>query len=195
MEGSDSDNEANQEKEFKEVKCKISYLNNTIDDFDAPGTLYDFINRAKALFFQNEDKNCDVFISYEDKKKNKKVVNNNKDYNEMLKLLKDGKIKEVTIETDKVPSEVNESASKNFEDEIRCVVESELNAASERIKKTLSGNFKFYPNIKIQKKRKCNQCNEAIVGTVYKSVTSNDEYFCQNCLLQKKAEPAFFILH
>ena len=194
-------NELNEKKEYNNVKCNLQYKQNYIKDFDLPSTLYDFRIKVKQLF-QIEDRDYDnikikYFYCEDNNKKKEQLIEVNKieEYEEMIQKLDSQDVKDqlLLIETEKVPSETSGKIPVSFEDEIHCVIENELLAAADRIKKFLSGNQNINPRSKIQKDKKCNKCEEEIIGNVYKLVTSNDKNFCQKCFFNQK--DSAFIIH
>ena len=193
-------NEINENKELKNTKCNLHYQQNSIKNFDLPSSLYDFRTKVKQLF-QIEDRNSDdIIIKYSycennnKKKEQLREVKSIEDYQDLIEKLDSGDVKDqlLLIETQHVPSEISGKIPETFEDEIHCVIENELLAASERIKKFLSANQNLFPSSKIQKNKACYKCGEEIVGNIYKCVTSNDLNFCKKCMLNQK-EPTFII--
>ena len=193
-------NENNEVKEVNNVKCELNYLNNSIKDFELPSSLYDFRKKVKRLFQIEDRDEDDIIIKYiycEENNKNEKLIEIKKieEYTEMTQRIESGDVKDqlLLIETGKVPSETSGKMPETFEDEIHCVIENELLAASDRIKKYLSGNKNINPSSKIHKNKACNKCGENIIGNVYKCVTSNeDQFYCKKCMLNQK-EPTFII--
>ena len=193
-------NEINENKELKNIKCNLHYQQNSIKNFDLPSSLYVFRTKVKQLF-QIEDRGYDdIIIKYSycennnKKKEQLREVKNIEDYQDMIEKLDSGDVKDqlLLIETKHVPSEISGKIPETFEDEIHCVIENELLAASERIKKYLSANQNLYPSSKIQKNKACYKCGEEIIGNIYKCVTSNDQNFCKKCMFNQK-EPTFII--
>jgi predicted RNA-binding Zn-ribbon protein involved in translation (DUF1610 family) len=193
-------NEINENKELKNTKCNLHYQQNSIKNFDLPSSLYDFRTKVKQLF-QIEDRNSDdIIIKYSycennnKKKEQLREVKSIEDYQDLIEKLDSGDVKDqlLLIETDHVLSEISGKIPETFEDEIHCVIENELLAASERIKKFLSANQNLFPSSKIQKNKTCYKCGEEIIGNIYKCVTSNDLNFCKKCMLNQK-EPTFII--
>ena len=206
MEGSENEGENMQKKEKEELKelenlkSNIYYLNNTIEDFDLPLSLNEFRTQIKDLFHIKSRNNDEIFVIYtfladEDENKEKEEIleaKTDNDYHLLLKRIKDDKIKDQTIfiETDKVPSQISRKDPETFEEEIQYVIERELKAAAENIKKYLSGNKKCYPSAK---NRICSNCCRNIIGNIYKSVTDIEEkIYCEKCSFTQK-DPTFII--
>ena len=193
-------NEINEQNEVNNVKCDLNYLKNSIKDFELPSSLYDFRKKVKKLFQIEDRDEDDIIIKYiycEENNKNEKLIEIKKieEYAEMLQRIESGDVKDqlLLIETGKAPSETSGKIPETFEDEIHCVIENELLAASDRIKKYLSGNKNINPSSKIHKNKTCSKCGENIIGNVYKCVTSNeDQLYCKKCMLNQK-EPTFII--
>ncbi len=212
MKGDEENEEIKKEeelKELKDLKSNIFYLNNTINDFDLPLFLNDFRTQVKNLFHIESKTNDEISVIYkvkddediddddedENKEKDKIIeAKTNDDYISLLKRIKSDEVKDNTIliESDKVPSEISKKYPETFEEEIACVVQSELKAAADKIKKYLSGNKKCYPLVKKQKKM-CSKCLRNIVGDIYRSVTNIEEtIYCEKCSFSIK-EPTFII--
>ena len=205
MEENENEDIQKQEEELEELKnltANIYYLNNTINDFDLPLSLNDFRTQIKNLFHIESRSNDEIFVLYtyleEDNDiKEEKIleVKTDEDYILLLKRVKDVEIKDnmILIEIDKVPSEIGRKNPETFEEEIKYVVERELKAASERIKKYLSGSKKCYPSAKNQKNKICSRCSRDIIGDVYKSVTDIEEkIYCEKCSFSQ-SDPTFII--
>ena len=168
----------------------ISYLNNKIDNFTLPKSLYKFRTKIKTIFqIPNElDK---IFINYiviekdEEKKEVIHEIKKNEDYTSLLDDISsdDIEIKDNTlfIETERVPEEISRETPQNFEDEIECVIRTHLNTAGERIKKELSGRKEFYHSSKIQDKL-CSRCRQKIIGNIYRGVPEvKQQIYCEKC--------------
>ena len=160
-------NEINEQNEVNNVKCDLNYLKNSIKDFELPSSLYDFRKKVKKLFQIEDRDEDDIIIKYiycEENNKNEKLIEIKKieEYAEMLQRIESGDVKDqlLLIETGKAPSETSGKIPETFEDEIHCVIENELLAASDRIKKYLSGNKNINPSSKIHKNKTCNKCGE-----------------------------------
>ena len=193
------DNELDDQEELKNLQCKLNNLNNNIEDFDLPLSIYEFRTKVKQLFQIESMENDEILINYifvDKKKKEQQLVEvvKDEDYKKMLKRISDNVVKDklVYVETDKAPSEISDKIPSTFEEEIQCVIINELNAASERIKKYLSGKKKLYQKTKNQE-RTCSKCGKVIIGDIYRSVISMEKnIFCQGCIQDSK-EPAFII--
>ena len=201
MEGDEKNEEIKRVEELKELenlKSNIFYLNNTINDFDLPLYLNDFRTMVKNLFHIESKTNDEISVIYkilddddvddEDENQEKEKIieaKTNDDYILLLKRIKSDEVKDNTIliESDKVPSEISKKCPETFEEEIACVVQSELKTAADKIKKYLSGNKKCYPLVKKQKKMCCN-CYRNIVGDIYRSVINIEEkIYCEKCFI------------
>ena len=192
-------------KELNNLKANIFYLNNTINDFELPLSLNEFRTQIKELFHIESRPNDEIFVLYiykkeEDDDDNKEKEQNieaktNEDYILLLKRIKNDEVIDtnIFIETDKVPSEICRKNPETFEEEIHFVIERELKAAAENIKKYLSGNKKCYPSAKSRKNKICSQCCRTIIGDIFKSVTDIEErIYCEKCSYNRK-EPTFII--
>ena len=201
----DNENEKNKIEEelnqLKNLRANIFYLGNTIKDFELPLYLNDFRTQVKDLFKIETRTNDDISIVYifeddnDDKTKEKIIeAKTDEDYIQLLKRIESKEIKDETIliESSKISSEISQKTPETFEEEIASVVESELKAAGEKIKKYLSGNKKCYPLVK-KAKKVCSNCYRDIVGNVYRSVVNIEEnIYCEKCSFTKK-EPTFII--
>ena len=200
----------NELKELEHLKSNIYYLNTTINDFELPVSLDEFKEKIKNIFHLEKRKNDEIFIFYthlkeeeddddeENNNNNKEElleVKNKENFILLLQRIKLNEVKDETIyiETDKVPSEISRKCPETFEEEIECLVERELKAASERIKKYLSGNKKCFSKNKIQNSKECSNCGRTIIGDIYRSVTNIEEsIYCERCSFVKN-EPTFII--
>ena len=186
--------------------CKLSYMNNTINDFELPETLNEFRKKVKSLFLLESKNNEDIVIMYiyhtdnDDDKDNDNLleVKTDENYNLMLTRLKNNNIKDskISIETDKLPSIISRTNPNTFDKEIQSVILCELKAAGDRIKKYLSGNKKCYPLTKKEKEEDfkiCCKCEKCIIGNSYRSVTDIEEkIYCEKCSYLQK-DPIFII--
>ena len=120
----------------------------------------------------------------EDGEKDKKVeVKEQSDYQDMLQNLSNSKgIKNVYVETEKIPVFFEGDKSIEFEDEIKKVVERELRIAANKIKKCLTTNLSL-SNSKKVRTQSCEGCQKQIIGYLYKKIspTENDCYYCELC--------------
>ena len=201
------DNENEKEKKdielnsLKNLRTNIFYLGNTINDFEMPLYLNEFRTQVKDLFKIESGTNDDISVIYimednDDEKENEKILEakTDEDYIELLKRIQSKDIKDDTIliESSKIPCEISQKTPETFQEEIACVVESELRSAGEKIKKYLSGNKKCYPLVK-KAKKVCSNCYRDIVGNIYRSVTTIEEnIYCEKCSFTKR-EPTFII--
>ena len=190
------------EEEKENPKADILYLNNKIENYELSFNLSEFRLKLKKLFHFESKENNDIIVIYIIlQKKDKETieeyveVKTDEDYKLMLDRIESKKIKDnsILIETDRLYGEVSRMIPKSFEDEIQCVVDAELEAASERIKKYLSGNKNCIPDCQNPQKKKCSNCNEDIKGNIFRSVIDIDEkIWCEKCSYLKK-EPVFII--
>jgi len=187
-----------EKEDLGQLKANIYSFNNTLKDFELPSTMDEFKDKIKHFFLLQQNINDNLYILYyekigQEKKERPSEVKNEDDYHTLLKMIKDGKVWDTTIfiDTNKIPSDICSKESENFEEEIKLVIETQLKAAGERIKKYLSGNTNMFANSKIQK-RCCDNCYRSINGTIFKSVTDIDEkFYCEKC--SEKKEPTFII--
>ena len=102
----------------------------------------------------------------------------------------------IEIKGDNVKKKKIKKIPETFEEEIKLVVEEELNNAAERIKKYLTLNNKKLSNkqdLKIQDKI-CEECHELIVGDIFKNVLDVEEkYYCEKCSFE--IDGPKFIVH
>ena len=125
-------------------KIKVSYLNNSIQDFLLPTSLDQFRRKIKKLF-QIQNKIDDIFIIYKTQEKNqeeKEIFNEVKRENEYKTFLEKYNSTQILndmimIETDRVPDEISRENTKDFEEEIEELIKTHLREAGERIKKTI----------------------------------------------------------
>lgn len=204
----ESDNESensNNNKDIKNVKINVFYMNNKINNIPLPSSLNEFRIQVKNIFLIENRTNEEIsfiyfYITNNKKEKDKLIekiidVKTDTDYSTMIDRIKSNNIKDGTIyiETDKIPDETSRKNSKNFEEEIQYLVESELKSAGERIKKYLSANKNCFILTKNKENKKCSRCQKDIAGNIYKSVTNIEEiYFCEKCSYIQK-DPVFII--
>ncbi len=154
------------------------------------------------LGFSQEKENEEKNKKDENEKKNKNnqkeeyvEVKTDEDYKLMLERINSNEIKDnsILIETDRLCGEISRMNPETFEEEIQCVIESELDAAFERIKKYLSGNKKCTPTSQNPKKKECARCGKIINGKIFRSVIDiNEQIYCEKCSYLNK-EPVFII--
>ena len=190
------------EEEKENPKADILYLNNKIENFELSFNLSEFRLKLKKLFHLESKENNDIIIIYIMLQKKEKEtieeyveVKTDEDYKLMLDRIESNKIKDnsILIETDRLCGEISRMIPKSFEDEIQCVVSAELEAASERIKKYLSGNKNCIPNSQNTEKKECSKCNQIITGNIFRSVIDIEEnIYCEKCSYLKR-EPVFII--
>ena len=177
-------------KNLENTKITVSYLNNKIEDLDLPLSLHEFRIKIKSIF-QIPNKLDEIFIIYtipemnEEKQKKEKIfeIKRNEDYISLLKQIKSGEIEDdiIFIETERIPEEISRETPETFEEEIECMIRTQLKAAAERIKKGLSGKRELIPSSNINNKMCC-KCKNNIVGNVYRSVTDLEQkVYCEKC--------------
>ena len=187
-------------KELEDQRINIKYLNNKIDDFLLPTSLEEFRTEIKKIF-QIEKNNEDIFIVYSimekiDKKDKEKIIEINKvkEYIDLLEKIKSDQIVDdiIYIETDRVPEEISREIPETFEEEIQCLIETHLKAATERIKRGLSGKDEI--NLSSNKNTKqCSKCAKRIYGSIYRVVNDNEQkIYCSKCSLSNNG-PMFII--
>ena len=186
------------------LKTTVSYLNNKLEDFDIPSTLYEFRTQIKQIF--QIKKNIDeIFITYlttEEEEEGKEEpsdtlheIKREEEYKTLLDNIKqDDAIKDniIYIETERVPEEISREFAQTFEQEIECLIKAQLKAAGERIKKGLSGKMELYPSSKKQEKF-CKQCKLPIIGDIYRIVEDiHQNTYCKKCSINFY-QPVFVI--
>ena len=162
-------------KNLENTKITVSYLNNKIEDLELPLSLHEFRIKIKSIF-QIPNKLDEIFIIYT-------IPEMNEDYISLLKQIKSGEIEDdiIFIETERVPEEISRETPETFEEEIECMIRTQLKAAAERIKKGLSGKRELIPSSNISNKMCC-KCKNNIVGNVYRSVTDLEQkVYCEKC--------------
>ena len=187
------------------LKTTVSYLNIKLEDFDIPSTLYEFRTQIKQIF--QIQKNIDeIFITYlttEEEEEGKDEpsdtlheIKREEEYKTLLDNIKqDDAIKDniIYIETERVPEEISREFAQTFEQEIECLIKTQLKAAGERIKKGLSGKMELYPSSKRQEKT-CNQCKQHIIGDIYRIVEDYKQCtYCKKCSIN--INQPMFIIH
>ncbi len=189
-------------------KANILYLNNKIENFEFNISLSEFRLKMKKIFNLESKENNEIYVLYvflkenEENEKNKNnqneeyvEVKTDEDYKLMLERINSNEIKDnsILIETDRLCGEISRMNPETFEEEIQCVIESELDAAFERIKKYLSGNKKCTPTSQNPKKKECARCGKIINGKIFRSVIDiNEQIYCEKCSYLNK-EPVFII--
>ena len=186
------------------LKTTVSYLNNKLEDFDIPSTLYEFRTQIKQIF--QIKKNIDeIFITYlttEEEEEGKEEpsdtlheIKREEEYKTLLDNIKqDDAIKDniIYIETERVPEEISREFAQTFEQEIEYLIKAQLKAAGERIKKGLSGKMELYPSSKRQEKT-CRQCKQIIIGDIFRIVDDvNQNTYCKKCSINF-SQPMFVI--
>ena len=186
------------------LKTTVSYLNNKLEDFDIPSTLYEFRTQIKQIF--QIKKNIDeIFITYlttEEEEEGKDEpsdtlheIKREEEYKTLLDNIKqDDAIKDniIYIETERVPEEISREFAQTFEQEIEYLIKAQLKAAGERIKKGLSGKMELYPSSKRQEKT-CRQCKQPIIGDIFRIVDDvNQNTYCKKCSINF-SQPMFVI--
>ena len=184
----------------------IVYLNNTIENFELPIFFEEFRTQIKQMF-QIENENEEIMVVYstlkeEEKKKNKEKIQKEKifevkrieEYVELLKKIKSEEVIDDTIyiETDRVPDEISRETPQTFEEEIQCLIETHLKAATERIKKGLSGKSSLNPSSN-KTNYICSKCGVYIIGNVFRVVNETEQKtICSKCSFQN-GNPMFII--
>ena len=186
------------------LKATVSYLNNKLEDFEIPSTLIEFRTHIKQIF-QIKKNIEEIFITYltsEEEEEGKEEPNDTlhevkreEEYKTLLdKIKQDDEIKDniIYIETDRVPQEISRDFAQTLEQEIECLIKTQLKAAGERIKKGLSGKMELYPSSKRQEKS-CRQCKQPIIGDIYRIVDDVNQYtYCKKCSINFY-QPVFII--
>jgi len=177
-------------KNLENTQITVSFLNNKIEELELPLSLHEFRKKIKSIF-QIEDKLDEIFIIYsiidinEEKQKKERIIEikRNEDYISLLKKIKSNEVKDdiIFIETERVPDEISRETPENFEEEIECMIRTQLKAAGERIKKGLSGKSELIPSSNFTNKMCC-KCQKHIIGNVYRSVTDLEQkIYCEKC--------------
>ena len=201
----EKEKEEKEEKELNELKGQkitIVYLNNTIDDFELPVYFEDFRTQVKRLF-QINNKTEEILVVYSTMIKNEKKKDIEKifeikridEYKELLKKIKSNEVKDdkIYIETDRVPDGISRETPQTFEEEVKCLIETHLKAATERIKKGLSGRDALYPSSKKSKIKICSKCGRCIIGNIYRIVNDTEQkIYCTKCSSENNL-PMFII--
>ena len=191
------------EDQEDKLEINVSFLNNKLEEFEVPLTLNEFRTQIQQIFQIN--KNIDeIFITYltndqeeekEDPQDTFHEVKREDDYKTLREHIKqDDCIKDniIYIETDRVPEEISREYAKTFEQEIECLIKTQLKAAGERIKKGLSGKMELNPCSKKQDKT-CKTCKQNIIGDIYRIVDDvNQCTYCKKCSFNFN-QPMFII--
>lgn len=195
-------NPPQEEKEDEnELIVTLSYCNKEIQKFHLPFFLDDFKSQFLSAYNINSPKILNEMISLfyvyqkEEGEKETVEVRSSDDYTLMISRVKDSKLpegKKVVVETSRYPPGVGREEPKDFEDEIKTVVERELRVAEENIKKSLIGKKFCGESIKRQK-NKCFKCKENIIGDMYKEVTKDEDNFCCGKCASQITTPLFII--
>ena len=189
--------------EENHLEITLSYLNNKIEDFQLPSTLNEFRTKIKEIF-QIKKNTDEIFITYiteeqeegkEDEQEFVHEVKREEEYVDLLGLIKQEDVVKdsiIYIETDRVPEEISRDFSESFEQEIEYLIQTQLKAAGERIKKGLSGKMELYPSSKKQEKF-CKQCKLPIIGDIYRIVEDiHQNTYCKKCSINFY-QPVFVI--
>ena len=142
-----------------------------------------FINEFSLQNQLTEKDEISIYYNEEGKKEKKIEVKEQSDYQAMLQSFSNPKaIKNVYVETEKIPVFFQGDKSIEFEDEIKKVVERELRIAANKIKKCLTTNLSL-SNSKKVRTQSCEGCQKQIIGYLYKKIspTENDSYYCELC--------------
>ena len=189
-------------KKENDFKANLSYSDSTLKDIELPENLTEFKSSIKGLFNIDSKLNNEISITYI-----LLGIENNKDIESTIEVKTEDEYKKmrniitneikgnnINIEIKKNSNIINKKKPETFEEEIQCVVETELKNAAERIKNCLSSkNKKIYPETITQIKT-CTKCEELIKGNIYKKVLDvKEDFYCEKCSLDIN-EP-MFIFH
>ena len=92
-----------------------------------------------------------------------------------------------------LPKIVYKEEKKEPKEEVKCLIETHLKAATERIKKGLSGRDALYPSSKKSKIKICSKCGRCIIGNIYRIVNDTEQkIYCTKCSSENNL-PMFII--
>lgn len=195
--------EENQEQPQKlNLLVTLSYYNKEIENFPLPYFFDEFHFQFLSYYNISSPKNFDepisiiYYYSNEQGEKETAQVKTSEQYTLMLSRIKESKLlegKKIFVETSNYPPGVGREDPKDFEGEIKMVVERELKIAEENIKKNLVG--KKYCNLSTKRqKNRCSKCNELIIGDMYKEVMKDeDSFYCEKC--SNQISNPLFVIH
>ena len=186
------------------ISANLSYCGLLVPNVQLKPTFSEFKNQFLSEFSlgnqlsEKDLKEKDAITLYYIKDNEKKFINNDEDYKNMLdnlNLNKDDKKKStIFIETKIIPVHFDGPQSIEFEDEIKKVVERELLIAANNIKKCLTSNLTLSNSKKVRKEI-CQTCKRQIIGFLYKKIAPIDDdniYYCELCSM-KEDSPLFKI--
>ena len=170
------------------TRADLNYCNCVISKVNLPSELEDF----KKLFVEkfslgnqikdpSEEDAISVFYIKDDVKT---LVDDQEKYHNMLEIFSKKNEKTIFIETKILPTYFSTEKTAEFEEEIKNIVQRELNIAANNIKKCLTSNVTC-SNCKKVRNMFCKKCNNQIIGYLYKKVSGDenemDEYYCELC--------------
>ena len=170
------------------TRINLNYCNCVISNVELKNDLREFkksfvekFSLEKQIIDFNEKDAISVFY----KKGNEKIlVNDEENYRDMLENFNKINNKTIFIETKILPTYFKGEKTTDFEDEMKKIVERELNIASNNIKKCLTLNTTC-SNCKKVRNSFCVNCKNQIIGYLYKKVSveenEQEEYYCELC--------------
>ena len=170
------------------TRANLNYLNCVISQVNLPNELEEF----KKLFVEkfslgNQIKDCnekDAISVFYVKEDVKTLVDDQEKYHNMLEIFSKIEKKTIFIETKILPTYFSTEKTNEFEEEIKNIVERELNIAANNIKKCLTSNATC-SNCKKVRNMFCKKCEKQIIGYLYKKVSGDenemDDYYCELC--------------
>ena len=170
------------------TRANLNYCNCVISNVELKNDLQEFKKSFVEKFSlekQIKDFNEKDAISVFYKKGNEKIlVNDEEKYRDMLENFNKINNKTIFIETKILPTYFKGEKTTDFEDEMKKIVERELNIASNNIKKCLTLNTAC-SNCKKVRNSFCVNCKNQIIGYLYKKVSveenEQEEYYCELC--------------
>ena len=174
----------------------LKYLNNKMGNYKLPLYFEEFLTQIYEMF----PKEKQLFILYNHEIKDENPIEeiieikNSDDYCLLSDRLRKKSVKEneILIETDKISAGISRKIPNNFEDNIKCVVERELEIAMENIKNSLSAKQINNSEFKVHKE-KCCKCENEIFGNLYKDLMEDNKYYCEKCSFD--SQNPLFIIH
>ena len=170
------------------TKADLNYCNCVISKVNLPNELEEF----KKLFIEkfslgNQIKDYnekDAISVYYVKDDVKTLVDDQEKYHNMLEIFSKKNEKTIFIETKILPTYFSTEKTAEFEEEIKNIVQRELNIAANNIKKCLTSNVTC-SNCKKVRNLFCVNCKNQIIGYLYKKVSVNEdeqeEFYCELC--------------
>lgn len=197
MEDKNFINENNHQEEPKNdfiqevnLTVTLSFYNKEIENFRLPFYLEEFHSQFLSLYNISSPKVLSepIYLIYQYSNEQGQIetaqAKTDAEYTLMLSRLKESKLEEshkIFVEASRYPPGVGREEPKDFEGEIRMVVERELKIAEENIKKSLVGK-KVYKESTKRQNYKCSKCKEDIIGDMYREVMKDeDNFYCENC--------------